>query len=60
MTDKIFFCKLCEQTWTELPEGAVQLTVRHRGGNGQAHTYRFPDGSIHIIKKVPSTKDGSK
>jgi hypothetical protein len=60
MSEKVFVCKLCDGVWTELPEGAVQLTISHRGGNGHAHAYRFPDGSIHIIKKVPSTKDGSK
>ncbi len=53
--DKIFFCTLCQKTWTTatLPENAVQLTTGHGGGPG---VYRFASGEIHtLIKKtVPS------
>jgi hypothetical protein len=50
----VFFCKLCEKSWTTLPEGSVQLTHGKRGGDGHANTYRFADGSIHVIKKAQS------
>jgi len=46
-TDKIFYCKLCEKTWNQLPDGAVQLTSI--GGPGY-NMYRFPDGSTHSIR----------
>jgi len=51
MSKKIFFCTLCERTWDELPDDAVQLTTTKRGGNGLRTTYRFADGSIHVIVK---------
>ena len=44
---KVFYCKLCEKSWGQLPDGAVQLT--HIGGPGY-NMYRFPDGSTHSIR----------
>jgi len=58
--DKIFSCTLCQKTWTTLPEGTVQLTTKKRGGNGgRRTTYRFADGSIHVITKT-ATNAGEK
>jgi hypothetical protein len=47
---KVYFCTLCEKTWLELSDDAVPLTTK-RGGNGTRTTYRFADGSIHVIKQ---------
>src|SRR6266853_6157393 len=46
--DKVFFCKLCERTWPELPAGAVRLTNNRGRGHAHVNTYRFADGSIHV------------
>ena len=56
MSDKGFYCQLCEKTWDQLPLDAIPLTTF--GGRGRANTYRFADGTIHIIKKAHSV--GSK
>ena len=48
----VFVCTLCEQSWDTIPKDAVNLTPAKRGGRDHAHTYRFADGSIHIIKKL--------
>lgn len=54
MSDKIFYCCICEQTWSQLPEGTIQLTE----GRGPSYKiYRFADGSIHSLKKVQSTEE---
>jgi hypothetical protein len=59
--NKVFYCTLCEKTWEDqLPEGAVHLTAPKRGGNGHAATYRFADGSIHVIKKQTAKNAGEK
>ena len=50
MSDKIFFCTLCDQEWPDsLPEGAVKLKSGHGGGPA---VYRFKDGSVHVIKEA--------
>jgi hypothetical protein len=61
MREIVFVCRICERTWDTLPEGAVQLTTRKRGGRGHVNTFRFPDNSIHIIVKqtVSSTEEQS-
>jgi len=56
----MYKCKLCERTWDTLPEGAVQLTTRKRGGRGHANVYRFSDGITHVIKKQTATNAEEK
>jgi len=51
VSETIFVCRICERTWDELPDDAVQLTTTKRGGNGLRTTYRFAEGSIHVITK---------
>jgi hypothetical protein len=46
---KVFYCQLCEKTWDQLPPDAVPLT--NFGGHGRANTYKFADGTIHIITR---------
>jgi len=51
MTDKnrMYICKICQQTWRELPEGATQL----QKGSGPGYTmFRFADGSVHNIRSM--------
>jgi hypothetical protein len=58
---KVFFCTLCERTWDQVPEGAVKLAgSRRRGGKGHTATYRFTDGSIHILKKKAQSAEVTK
>jgi len=51
----VYFCTLCEKTWDQLPDDAVQLTTTKRGGNGSRTTY-----SIHVITKQTATNAGEQ
>jgi hypothetical protein len=56
---KIYWCKLCEQSWDKLPDETVELTPARRGGNGHVTTVRLPDGSVHAVKRVIApTREG--
>ncbi len=45
--NRIYFCTVCERTWEQLPDDAVQLT---NGFAGKPITYRF-SGEVHVIKR---------
>jgi hypothetical protein len=46
--EKEFVCTLCGEIWKTLPENAIQLT--NFGGRGRTNTYKFADGTVHVIK----------
>lgn len=41
-------CITCDQKFDDIPAGAVQLTP----GERRINTHRFPDGTIHSLRKV--------
>jgi hypothetical protein len=57
-TEKEYICSLCGEVWTTLPEDAVPLT--NFGGRGRANTYRFSDGTIHVIRIKARSARGEK
>src|SRR5258708_7526279 len=50
---KIFYCKICEKSWSELPANSTKLTSN--SGRGSVNVWKFEDGSTHaiILKRVP-------
>ena len=47
-------CTTCDQEFDDIPAGAVQLTP----GERRINTYRFPDGTIHSLRRVRSLTEG--
>ena len=50
-----YLCTVCDQTFPDIPEDAVQIA----GGRGRSRlpaTYAFSDGSFHYLRKKPEKK----
>jgi hypothetical protein len=48
-------CCTCDKTFSEIPEGSQQLTFP-KGGNGHKIIWKFPNGEIHVLKKVKAVQ----
>jgi len=45
---KVYYCRLCGQSWPELPAGSIELPHSYRA---RYIPYRFPHGEVHDIRK---------
>src|SRR6266404_149045 len=43
----IWICRICNDTWGTIPDGAVELTR-----NRHSYVYRFPDGTVHALRRI--------
>jgi len=46
-----FKCVTCDVVIDAIPEGSVQIT-----DSGSTHTWRWPNGEFHHLKKVPAPR----
>jgi hypothetical protein len=47
-------CTTCDQKFDDIPAGAIQLTP----GERRINIFRFPDGTIHSLRKVKGLTEG--
>lgn len=46
-----YVCSVCGEVWETLPEDAICLTNFGGRGYRRVNTYKFADGTVHIITK---------
>ena len=50
----MFKCRICSGTWTEIPDDAVEIDLAKSRGTRRGALYRFSDGTVHELRKLPS------
>jgi len=50
----MFKCRICGGTWTEIPDDAIEIDLSKRRGARRGALYRFSDGTVHELRKLPS------
>jgi len=40
--------------WTEIPDDAIEIDLSKRRGARRGALYRFSDGTVHELRKLPS------